>query len=197
MLCYNCWGSGLVHLIHEVMNFLLFRLCICFWVCITALGTLHVYCWPLFFFFPLVSGLSNLLPVLIQVLMSLKINNTKVVPCQSRADQWPRSSMFQLTGAQVILTSTLQFSASKGANPLPGILTSGNSLLITLSAVPALNFLLRLECSFSSGQATFLLPFFPSSELSVRSAALLWCSVQGHSADSPVYLMGTEIILGK
>lgn len=103
------------------------------------------------FVFPLVSGLSILFPVLIQVFMSLKINNSKAVPCQSRADQWPRSSTFQLNGAQVILTSPLRCSASKGATLLPGILTSGNSLLIPLSAVPALNFLLRPECSFSSG----------------------------------------------
>lgn len=153
------------------------------------------------FVFPLVPGLSILLSVLIQVFMSLKINNTKAVPCQSRADQWPSSSMFQLSGAQVILTSTLQCSASKGETLLPAILTSGNSLLITLSAVPALNFVLRPECILSSGWTTFLLPFFPSGRvLSVRSAAPLCCSIPavlGYSADSHAYLMETKITPGK
>lgn len=146
--CYPTTAE--VHLIHEVMNFSLFRGCIYFQFASHSLEP-FMFTAGLSFVFPLVSGLSILLPVLIQVFMSLKINNTKAVPCQSRADQWPRSRMFQLNGAQVILTSTLQCSASKGATLLPGILTSGNSLLITLSAVPALNFLLRPEYSFSSG----------------------------------------------
>lgn len=152
ILTYGNWGSGLAHLIHEAMSQ---------WVSYCS-GVLFVsgftsqslepfmFTAGLSFVFPLVFSLLILIPVLIQVFMSLKINNTKAVPCQSRTDQWPRSSLFQLNGAQVILTSTLQCSASKGATLLPSILTSGNSLLITVAAVPALNFLLLSECNFSS-----------------------------------------------
>lgn len=153
------------------------------------------------FVFPLVSGLLILLPVLIQVFMSLKINNTKVVPCQSRADQWPRSSMFQLNGAQVILTSTLQYSASKGATLLPGILTSGNSLLITVTAVPALNFFAKIwvQLLFRLKHVSFVFLSILSCVVSkISSAAMVFCSaVLWCSADNYVYFMKTEWTIRK
>lgn len=48
ILTYGSQGSGLVHLIHEVMNFLSVKGCTLFWFCITVFGTLCVYRWALF-----------------------------------------------------------------------------------------------------------------------------------------------------
>lgn len=154
------------------------------------------------FVFPLVSGLLILLPVLMQVFMSLKINNTKVVPCQSRADQWPRSSMFQLNGAQVILTSTLQYSASKGSTLLPGILTSGNSLLITVAAVPALNFFFAtiwVQLLIRLKHVSFVFLSILSCVVSkISSAAIVFCSaVLWCSAGNYVYFMKTKWTIRK